>query len=549
MVGRPTERETNMAIIQGSARNDNIYMTRFFNIEYWHDDSLYGTEDADEIYGYAGNDNLVGRGGDDWVDGGSGEDLMQGGAGDDTYIVDNEGDRVFDFTDLYDINGQPINSYDTVKSYISYTLPTDIERLQLFDAGREIDGFGNELDNEISGNSYDNMLSGRDGEDTLWGKDGEDELYGEEEIDTLYGGAHDDRLYGGTEDDWLYGDAGNDTLDGGSGADVMRGGLDDDSYDVREAGDLVIEYADQGHDTVFSWLANYTLPANVEDLVLMSRAEDNGTGNGLGNQLVGNEEANTLNGLAGSDTLYGLGGDDTLVGGSGDDEMRGGRGNDTYQVADLRDVIVEEANEGVDTVESILSHALGDNVENLVLLGPALDGYGNSLANTITGNVRDNELEGGEGDDTIYGGGRDDEIRGGSGRDTLYGDGDSDTLYGGANLDVLIGGAGADHFVFDTAFAPDNVDIIADFNVADDTIYLENLVFRGLAMQGDLARDLTADEFRIGSAAQDATDRVIYNSTTGALLHDRDGTGAAAAVQFATLEAGLGLTQFDFLVI
>jgi serralysin len=42
---------------------------------------------------------------------------------------------------------------------------------------------------------------------------------------------------------------------------------------------------------------------------------------------------------------------------------------------------------------------------------------------------------------------------------------------------------------------------------------------------------------------------VIYNSNTGARLYDADGTGAQAAVQFATLDPGLGVTAADFWVV
>ena len=86
--------------------------------------------------------------------------------------------------------------------------------------------------------------------------------------------------------------------------------------------------------------------------------------------------------------------------------------------------------------------------------------------------------------------------------------------------------------------------VLADFNPADDTIRLENAVFTGLA-----AGALAAGAFNTGAAATQADDRIIYNSATGALLFDADGTGAGAAVQFATLQTGLTLTAADFFVI
>jgi serralysin len=108
----------------------------------------------------------------------------------------------------------------------------------------------------------------------------------------------------------------------------------------------------------------------------------------------------------------------------------------------------------------------------------------------------------------------------------------------------LFGGAGADTFVFDSAFGASNVDRIADFSVADDTIHLDDAVFRGVK-----TGQLSQAAFYAGAAAHDADDRIIYNANTGALSYDADGNGSGAAVQFATVSTGLGLTSADFYVV
>ena len=54
---------------------------------------------------------------------------------------------------------------------------------------------------------------------------------------------------------------------------------------------------------------------------------------------------------------------------------------------------------------------------------------------------------------------------------------------------------------------------------------------------------------RLGAAAGDADDRLIYQATTGALFYDADGTGAGAQVRVATLGLNLALTAADFVVI
>ena len=77
-----------------------------------------------------------------------------------------------------------------------------------------------------------------------------------------------------------------------------------------------------------------------------------------------------------------------------------------------------------------------------------------------------------------------------------------------------------------------------------DTIMLDDAIFSSLGLG-----NISAGELVIGAAAQDANDRIIYNSGTGALFYDADGNGGSAAIQFATLSTGLALTNLDFLVV
>jgi Ca2+-binding RTX toxin-like protein len=331
------------------------------------------------------------------------------------------------------------------------------------------------------------------------GSAGNDTYNGTRFNDTVRGSAGNDVLGGGAGNDLIDGGAGNDTLNGGAGVDRMIGGLGNDVIYVDVAGDVVSEAINQGTDTVRSSIS-YTLGAYVEYLTLIGTAAVSGTGNALNNILTGNTAANTLNGSTGNDRL---------VGGGGADRLYGGAGNDVY-VTDGGDLIIEAVNAGLDTVQSTVSHVLGANVENLALLGTAaLAGTGNALNNVITGNSGNN------------------------------------TLNGSLGRDSLAGGAGLDTFLFNTALNPStNVDRITDFNVAQDTIRLENAVFKGLANGW-----LTASAFRTGAAAVDAQDRIIYNKATGAISFDADGSGAGAAIHFASVTVGLALTSTDFFVI
>ncbi len=296
------------------------------------------------LIGDAAENTLLGSDGDDWLDGGSNNDIMQGGKGDDTYVVDSVDDVVIEHAD---------EGIDTVESNVSYTLGDNVENLTLL-GHKNLSGTGNELDNIIRGNSGDNYL------------------------------------------------------DGGTGEDTLIGGRGNDTYVVNSAGDQVIEKPNEGFDTVISSI-DYTLGDNLEALTLVGDALV-GKGNEANNVLTGNELDNEL---------YGYDGDDILDGGKGADLMVGGAGDDTYIVDNAGDLVVELANEGIDTVKSSIDYQLTDHVENLTLTGQDnLTGEGNELDNVIIGNSGDNTLYGYDGDDTLDGGAGADILIGGRGNDT-----------------------------------------------------------------------------------------------------------------------------------
>jgi Ca2+-binding RTX toxin-like protein len=184
------------------------------------------------------------------------------------------------------------------------------------------------------------------------------------------------------------------------------------------------------------------------------------------------------------------------------------------------------------------------------------DSYGGTNANDavsgldgndrLGGNAGNDRLDGGAGNDALDGGTDQDTLEGGLGNDTLAGGLGDDRLDGGLGKDVLNGGLGRDVFVFDSPLAKKkntNIDKIVSFSVKDDTIALENMVFTKLKAGG-----LKKDAFHVGASAADASDRVIYDKGTGALLYDDDGNGPHAAIRFATLDTHLRLNHLDFLV-
>lgn len=388
--------------------------------------------------------------------------------------------------------------------------------------------------------------------------------------------------------------AGNDRLTGGEGADTLTGGAGNDIYDLDRLQDVVIEMAGGGTDFV---TGNSTFALDLTNYANVENAIQYGSGDAA---LYGSATANALYGNAGDNVLDGRGGADMMIGRDGDD---------TYYVDNVGDLVREvSAAGGSDTVVSSITYALGSNVENLVLAGAsAIDGRGNSLANTITGNDAANYLRGQGGDDTIDGGGGNDYLFGGAGRDTLiggegfdvaryddaiYGDvtanladpsanlgvaagdtyvsveglaggrgndtliGDAsnnllignagdDWLAGGDGIDRLQGGAGSDTFAFETApLGRANFDYIVDFSVADDTIALDAASF-GFNEVG--AFDIAS--FMIGEAATESFHHFIYDDATGMLYYDADGIGGELQVAFARLHSGLALTADDFRVI
>lgn len=157
-------------------------------------------------------------------------------------------------------------------------------------------------------------------------------------------------------------------------------------------------------------------------------------------------------------------------------------------------------------------------------------------------------IKGSAGADTLCGYAGNDKLLGNGGNDKLLGGGGSDVLTGGAGNDTLTGGAGSDYFVLSASLsASSNVDAISDFSAVSDTIRLENAIFTKLATTGTLG----ASQFRanLTGKAMDANDYIVYETDTGKVFYDADGSGAGAAVQISTLVGHPTITCADFVVI
>jgi Ca2+-binding RTX toxin-like protein len=373
--------------------------------------------------GGAGNDRLTGNAGADRLMGGAGSDTMLGGTGNDTYVVDDAQDTVTELAS---------EGLDTVESAIDYQLGDNVENLTL--TGWATLARGNSGHNILTGNDNANTLDGAGGADTLVGGRGDDtytldgtddvviELADEGsdtvEVSTSFSvdrianienitltGSLDANATGDAGQNILTGNSGHNLLDGGAGADAMAGGLGNDTYLADEQGDDVFERYGEGTDTlVRSYDSLYLLESNVENLTLAGTVY-RGNGNDLDNVITGNEADNNLWAMAGNDTLIGGGGNDALFGDIGVDFMVGGAGDDYYEVDDIGDTLIENANEGDDFVRSTVSLVLGANLERLALDGAeSLFATGNVLANGLWGNDGANILTGGQGSDYLSGG-------------------------------------------------------------------------------------------------------------------------------------------------
>jgi Ca2+-binding RTX toxin-like protein len=420
-----------------------------------------------------------------------------------------------------------IGAFDRILSWTSFSASAGIEQLQL-QGGANLTGaigsagslLGNTGDNRLTGSTEGDIIAGGFGQDTLIGRAGND-VYAASAADviveTATGGtdlvnleiedgsgdlyilaAHVENLEVLDNFERIVGNAGANainaqdtsatmTIDGAGGADTLTGGSGNTTF-VTDGGDTLADIG--GIDTVLS-SASLTLAAALENLVLTGTAAISGTGNAGANDITGNAGANLLDGAGGTDTL------------------RGGAGNDTF-VTDGGDTLIERSNQGTDTVRASVSFTLGTNFENLTLTGAASQGTGNGVANLIVGTAGGNVLSG----------------RGGS--------------------DTLTGGGGNDTFVFATALGAGNVDRITDFDAPTDALALNSGFFPGLPLgalaAGAFLRNATG-------LAADAGDRIIFETDTGRLYFDRDGTGAAASVHFATLAANIALSAADIFVV
>lgn len=465
------------------------------------------------IVGTSGNDTLVGTAEDDSLNGRAGADSMSGGAGNDTYYVDNPADSIVEAADGGDDKVYVTGSFALANNQHVETL-----RAQT-DAATSITGnnlanriYGRAAADTLNGSFGDDTINGVGGDDTIRGGWGLDTLYGDVGADTLYGDDNNDSVYGGEGDDFIYGGTGSDFLDGGLGADLLVGGTGYDTYKVDSIGDLVVEDLDSGLDAVSASL-DYTLTPNVENLTLTGSARA-GTGNALGNTIIGTSGHDTLLGLGGNDVLTGGLGDDYLNGGQGNDKLNGGAGNDTYFITGGTDTVEDgSGNDRIILDWSVSEFSIGNQaIETLELVGGHDGGSfyaGTKVGTTMIGKSGSEYLYGNIMNDVLIGGGGGDYLYGGKGNDILDGRGGVAQMGGGQGNDTYYVSYGSDEVL---EYANEGTDTVRSSVTTMLSANVEILVLEGTANVNGFGDDGTQQrDTLIGNSGNNILDGLYGN--------------------------------------
>jgi serralysin len=241
----------------------------------------------------------------------------------------------------------------------------------------------------------------------------------------------------------------------------------------------------------------------------------NGSGGGGGGSTINGTSGNdTLTGTSGNDTINGFGGNDLFLAGStgGADVINGGAGSDSIEFK-------ERATSGV-VVDFAAGTITGGSSGTISFTG---------IERAVTGNFNDS-------------------LTGNAAGQTLTGQGGADTLWGAGGIDTLWGGAGADRFIFrETGSA--NADLVRDWASGSDKVALDNSPMSALGATGNFASGDARFKANSTGTATDTNDRVVYNTSTGSLYYDADGSGSGAAQLIATFSGNPAVAATDIVVM
>lgn len=559
------------ALLRGGGGNDSLTSTAL-------NAQIFGDAGNDILNAGAGNDTLDGGEGNDTLNAGDGKNQMTGGAGNDIFnggaATDNIQDAGGGRTTVFAGGGSDNISLSGGRFTGTIDGGLELDRLSLSGAAQNIAGlqisnveelvFVDLVTARVAQLESFTAIAGLNSVSNLAGiklaasgfatvLDLTDELATGVATGFFVSDPQGMRLFGSRDNETIVSTRLDDVIDGGGGVNTI-------SY-ARAASavrvDLAIEDVEQD-----------TLGGGIDTL----SGFDNAIGSGFNDILLGSGFDNVLTAGAGNDTLAGGLGNDTLNGGLGNDISTGGLGADSF---------VFSANPGPAGIDRILDFNVVDDTILLDVaafaglpagdLAPAafaanLTGLATSplhriVYETDTGRLYFDADGSGAGLRVQFAtlslnlaltnagfvvAAFDTGLLGGAGIDVLDGGVGDDTVNGGLGNDTLTGGVGQDTFIFSTALGAANVDRILDFNVADDTIRLDDAAFAGLAVG---ALPLEAFAANVTGAASNALQKIVYETDTGFLFFDADGFGATPRVHFATLAPNLALTSADFVVV
>ena len=518
-------------------------------------DTLTGDAYANVFFGLSGADILNGAGGLDTADysdtttgiavtlngsiaaavtvGGFSEDFISnieniiGGAGSDRITGDALGNRFMGLLGADTINGGAgfdTADYSDTATGISVTLNGAIF-VAVAVGGVAQDSLSN-IENLVGGSGadtmigdrYNNVFRGAGGADVLDGSTGVDTADYADKIAavaiTLNGATPVTVTVGGVAEDSI---RNIENMIGGGGADVLTG--DGFANIIQGMGGMDVINGGAGLDT-----ADYSEKTSSVVVTLGGATARTVTVGGVAEDTVVNIES--IYGGTAADTLTGNGAQNLFRGGLGADVIDGSAGLDTAIYSDKTTAVVVSLAGASNTTVTVggVAEDVIRNIENIV---------GGSAADTLAGDASNNKLTGNAGNDTLTGG-----------------DGD-DALAGGLGADSLTGGAGADQFLMDTALSITNTDWIVGFVSGVDKLVLDDDIFRALGVVGTLTGIALSNPaiVQFGTGANDGSDRLIYDQSTGALFYDADGLGGTAQLQFANLGAGTLFSSGDILVV
>jgi Ca2+-binding RTX toxin-like protein len=467
---------------------------------------------GNDLFVSDGDVNFNGNAVDILVDAGPGNDIIvvatdfcgyQGGTGNDVFVSDGrrstfEGDAGIDTYSLEVATQRAVVDLAANTAFVQFTTAEAIavENVR-----------GTDFDDTITGDGLDNRIDGLLGNDTIQAAGGND---------TVSGGGGTNTLIGGPGTDTVVVEGSIQSRSLVNGILTVVGSLNGVPF-VHNASAFE-QVLDNGVlRTVLAFFGQVGTGAVQQTVIAETKPLPTIEGLVAGQTLNGDNNPNTINGGAGfddiagfggNDTLSGLGGDDTVLGGAGIDSLNGGAGNDYLHGGPENDTL-----------------------------------FGGSEHDFLDGGTGNDTLGGGPGFDTLEGGDDGDIIGGGPDGDTLRGGNGNDFLDGSTGRDTLSGGPGNDVFLFTALFAG-NDDFVTDYIVADDSISI------GSSLVGLPPGPLPTPRFKnTASGAVDADDRLIYESTTGNLFFDSNGSTAGGRVLIADFASGLPMVAGEITLL